>query len=104
MLIFLRWLVGIGCVLGLAFFGLILLVGKGFDGFRSGSGGEDLVRTALTVGVPALLVAILVTVLGAGGRVLLHVTAVGVVPALAGVAAVVEGVPAAVTAGSFLVT
>jgi len=82
----LRWIVGIGCILGLLGFGLILIVGKGFEVYRSGSGGEDLLRTALTVGIPALLVAMLVTVVGAGGRVLLHVTAVGVVAALAGVA------------------
>ncbi|MEP7363976.1 MAG: hypothetical protein ABI972_12030 [Acidobacteriota bacterium] len=86
MLTILRWLVGIGCVLGLLMFGLILVVGKGFDGFRSGAGSEDLLRGVLTVGIPVLLVAMLVTVVGAGGRVLLHTTAVGVAAALAGVA------------------
>lgn len=85
MLTLLRWILGIGCVLGLLAFGLILVVGKGFEVYRSGSGAEDLLRTALTVGIPALLVAMLVTVAGAGGRVLLHATAAGVAAALAGV-------------------
>ena len=84
MLTLLRWLIGIGCVLGLAFFGLILLVGKGFEVYRSGSGSEDPMKSALTVGIPALLLAMLVSVTGVGGR-LLHATAVGVVAALAGV-------------------
>ena len=85
MLTLLRWLIGIGCVLGLAFFGLILLVGKGFEVYRSGSGSEDLMKSALTVGIPALLLAMLVSVTGVGGKGLLHATAVGVVAALAGV-------------------
>lgn len=82
----LRWVIGIGCVLGLLLFGLILVVGKGFEVFRSGSGREDLVRDGLTLGIPALLIAMLLTVTGVGGRTLLHVTAVGVVAAVAGVA------------------
>ena len=81
----LRWVIGIGCVLGLAFFALILAVGKGFDAFRSGAGGVDLVASLLTVGIPAHLVAMLATVFGLGGRGLLHATAIGVVAALAGV-------------------
>lgn len=82
----LRWLLGTGCVLGLALFALILVVGKGFDGFRSGSGSEDVTKAALTVGIPALLLAMLITVAGFGGKGLLHATAVGVVLAIAGVA------------------
>lgn len=86
MLTLLRWLVGAGCVLGLTLFGLVLLVGKGFDAFRSGAASEDLFKTALTIGVPALLVAMLLTVAGVGGRWFLHATAAGVSAALAGVA------------------
>lgn len=82
----LRWLLGIGCVLGLALFALILLVGKGFDAFRSGSGGDDFAESALTLGIPALLLAMLITVAGFGGKPLLHATAVAVVAAIAGVA------------------
>ena len=85
MLTLLRWLIGVGCVLGLLMLVLILFVGKGFDVYRSGAGGEDVSRAVVTVGVPALLVAMFVTVLGAGGRWLLHVTAVAVAAALAGV-------------------
>jgi hypothetical protein len=84
-MIVLRWVVGIGCALGLAALALILTVGKGFDGFRSGAGSEDLLRDALTIGLPLLLAAMLATVFGAGGRPLLHLTAAGVLAALAGV-------------------
>jgi len=81
----LRWLIGTGCVLGLAMFALILLVGKGFEGFRSGAGGEDVAKAALTVGIPVLLLAMLITVAGFGGKGVLHATAVGVAAAIAGV-------------------
>ena len=85
MLALLRWVIGIGCVLGLSGFGLILIVGKGFDAFQSGAGSENIARAALTICIPVLLFAMLLTVVGVGGRLLLHPTAVGVLAALAGV-------------------
>lgn len=81
----LRWLLGIGCALGLALFALILLVGKGFEGFRSGAGSDNAAQAALTIGIPALLLAMLVTVAGFGGKGLLHATAAAVLLAIAAV-------------------
>jgi len=84
-MILLRWLLGIGCALGLALFALILLVGKGFEGFRSGAGSDNASQAALTIGVPAMLLAMLVTVAGFGGKGLLHATAVAAVLAIAAI-------------------
>lgn len=81
----LRWLLGIGCALGLALFALILLVGKGFEAFRGGAGSDDAAQAALTLGIPALLLAMLVTVAGFGGKGLLHATAAAVLLAIAAV-------------------
>ncbi len=59
----LRWVLGIGSLVALGLFLLILTAGKGFEGFRSGSGSEDPVRELLPVAIPLLLCAILASVL-----------------------------------------
>lgn len=81
----LRWLVGLACAVALAGFGFVLVVGKGLElSYRSGAGAASLVRDALTVGVPVLLLAMLVSVFTPHARGFLSVVAAGVVLAIAG--------------------
>jgi len=85
-MLLLRWMIGIGCVLALALFALIMTVGKGLASvYRSGTGTEDIVRKALPLGIAALLCLMLASVISPHARWLAHVTAAGVSLALAGV-------------------
>jgi hypothetical protein len=82
-MLFLRWLIGAGCALGLAALALILTVGKGFDAFRSaetGSGGE-----LWGIGFLTLLAGMLVSVFVPSSRLWMHGTAVIVAAAAVGV-------------------
>ena len=79
----LRWMAGIFSLLGLALFVLVMVVGKGFEGFRSGSGSENLGRELATVGIPLLFSGMLLSVLAPGLRWLLHLVAAGVLAAVA---------------------
>lgn len=85
MTLVLRWVLGIGALLGLAVYVLISVVGKGIaSSYRSGSAGENLERLAATVGIPLLLALMLVSVVQPAWRPVLHLTAVCAAAALAG--------------------
>lgn len=82
-MLLLRWLIGVLSALALAGFLLILTIGKGFEGYRSGAGSENFLRLAAIVGAPLLLTAMLASVFLPGSRIFLHMVAAGV--AFAGV-------------------
>jgi len=90
-MLILRWLLGIGLALALTVFVLILTVGKGIgSAYQSGASSEDLVRTLLTLAIPALLAAMLLSVFLPNARAYLHVVAAGVVLAMAGCASLLK--------------
>jgi hypothetical protein len=81
-MLFLRWVIGLGCAGALGVFALILVVGRGFSAFRSADTGRS--GSLLVVALPALLTAMLISVFLPGARPLLHLVAVGVAAAAAG--------------------
>lgn len=89
----LRWVIGLLSALALAGFFLILLVGKGFEVYRSGAGSEELARTVAVAGTPLLLAAMLVSVFIPGVRLYLHIVAAGVVAAMVGCATIIPAHP-----------
>lgn len=87
MIVLLRLVVGLACAAALAGFAFILTVGRGLAlSYRSGAGAAMLVRDALTVGVPVLLLAMLVSVFTPHARAYLFIVAGGVLLAMAGCA------------------
>ena len=74
MLTLLRILLGILNLLALAAFVLVMLVGKGFDAYRSGN--VSSARDLLPFAVPIVLGAMFVSVFTPGARVFLHIVAV----------------------------
>jgi len=81
----LRWMVGIGCALALAFFVFIMIVGKGLrSAYQSGAAVTDVVRTAAIYAIPFLLGAMLVAVFVPHARGFLHAVAVAVAMAMVG--------------------
>ncbi len=89
----LRVILGAASLLGLAVFALILLVGKGFDAFRSGSGGDDALETAATIAVPLMLCGMAASVFLPGNRWLLHAVAALALPAAVYVCTIVPEHP-----------
>ena len=83
-MLLLRWLIGLLSAMALAVFALILVVGKGFEIYRSGAASVDIARVAAVVGAPLLLAAMLVSVFTPGARLFLHLTAAAVLLACAG--------------------
>jgi hypothetical protein len=85
MIVVLRWVIGAGCVLALAIFALLMIVGSGIrSAYQSGAGTFDLVRTVLPWLIPLLLIGMLVTAVSPRPRGLMHVVAIGVALAVAG--------------------
>ncbi|MGC4048883.1 MAG: hypothetical protein QM757_05095 [Paludibaculum sp.] len=94
MILFLRWVVGLASAVALAGFALVMLVGKGLElTYRSGAGAASLVRDAMTVGIPLLLVAMLASVFLPHARTFLCVVAFFVAAAMAGCLTIVRTNP-----------
>ena len=90
----LRWLIGLASAAALVLFLLIMIVGQGLsDAYRSGSGGEAIMRTFLTFAVPLMLVGMLVTAFAPHSRVLMHCVAACVVAAAAGCTSLLSSHP-----------
>lgn len=85
-MLLLRWAIGVGCVVALGLFVLILVVGKGLaSAYRSGAATENFLRDALPVAIAGLLCLMLGSVVSPQTRWLAHVTAAAVALAAAGV-------------------
>jgi hypothetical protein len=84
-MLLLRWLLGIGCALALAFFAHAMIVGKGIrSSYQSGAGTLNTLRETAVYGIPVLLLAMLVSVFVPHARGFLHAVAAGVVLAVIG--------------------
>jgi hypothetical protein len=93
-MLLLRWMIGIGCAIALAFFTLVMVVGKGMrSAYQSGASTTDVLRESAIYGVPVLLIAMLVSVFMPQARGYLHVVAAGVVLAVIGCGFIIADAP-----------